>query len=71
MNYHDMAAAVYEAEQTEMNFQCQISALAYMVSRNLRSVSKYSVDRHRNHQTLCKLKRELSQYNCKTGEWKN
>lgn len=67
MNYHDMEAAVRDAEETLKQANRQMTSLAKMMTGRLRLVSTS----YQGTEALKSLKRELSQFNASTGEWKN
>ncbi len=69
MNFDDMLKAVNDANKTKRLFDGRCEDLARLLSGNLRNVSRNNS--YSQHNLLCALKAELSQYNAKTRQWKN
>jgi len=67
MNYFDMQQAVRDAEKTLEQANRQMAALAKLMQGRLRTVS----NDWQGKDILRELKRELSQFNASTGEWKS
>ena len=67
MNYFEMREAVKDAEETIENSNRQMASLADLLQGRLRIVS----NAYNGDDLLANLKRELSQFNAKTGTWKN
>jgi len=61
MDFNDMVNAVNDAEQTLKRAELYSNRLAKLLVGRLK---------HVNYTVLCKLKKELSNFNAKTGEWK-
>ena len=60
--FDDMYRAVSEAQQQIRAVDSQMSRMANLCRGRLRNVD--------DHYTLAALKRELANYNVKTGKWK-
>ena len=67
MNFDEMKQAVDDAERTIRHVDSQSIKMALMLKGRLRLVS----EDWRGVDTLKDLKRELSQFNAVTGQWKN
>lgn len=67
MNYIEMQNAIDDAENTLRLADSATTKTAKMLVGRLRKVT----DSYQGRKTLSKLKKELSQYNARTGEWKN
>ena len=67
MKYYDMSEAVRDAEETLNQANRQMDSLAKLMKGKLRLVS----NSWQGSETLKSLKRELSQFNASTGEWKS
>ena len=64
--WHEMKAAVQEAEHTFRAADSISKDMAELLIGRLRKVSNSYV----GNDALCKLKRELRDFNMTTGEWK-
>lgn len=62
--YDDMHAAVRLAEHTLKAADKEATAMAKLLIGRLRKVEDW------NHSTLKSLKKELDQFNARTGQWK-
>ena len=67
MKYQEMADAIRDAEETINQANRQMTSLAKLMKGRLRTVS----NSWQGAETLKALKRELSQFNASTGEWKS
>jgi len=67
MKFDDMKEAVEDAKRTQRIFDLQTKDLAGLLCGNLRNVGKgwYDIE------ILKKPKKELTQFNANTGEWKS
>jgi hypothetical protein len=61
ITFSQMDQAIKDAEITIKRADYFVSLMAGIVSKRIRLLK---------HNELCSLKRELSKYNTKTGEWK-
>lgn len=69
MNYTAFKLAVEDAKTTMYRADQMAKNVAPLMVGRLRFVSKD--DMWSSHQTLKALKKELSQYNARTGKWNN
>ena len=67
MNFQQMNAAVDEAKQTLKTADYAVTDMSKMLVGRLRKVE----NNYQGAKALAALKKELSQYNVRTGEWKN
>lgn len=67
MKYNEMRDAVEDARRTQKAFNEQIHSIGSLLCGNLRNVSRT----YGGKETLAKLKKELTQFNANTGEWKS
>lgn len=63
MNFNEAKQAINEARETLNRGDYMIRVLAQMMAGRIRKADI-------GNNTLCALKRELANYNMKTGEWK-
>lgn len=63
MTFDEMNAAVEDAERTIRLLDMRVNKMARMIAGRLQSADVPST-------VLCKLKKELQNYNMTTGEWK-
>lgn len=69
MNYDEMTEAVEDARRTLGQLNRQSRHLAKLLVGNLRNVSESGL--WSDHETLVKLKAELTQYDARRRQWKN
>ena len=69
MNFSEFKDAVYDAEVTTRRADHISNQIAQILVGRLRSVTKGNM--YSDHNILCALKKELSQYNARTREWKS
>ncbi len=67
MNFNEMYKSVEAARETQRQFEFQTNKVASLLVGNLRSVSR----KYDGNEILKQLKKELSQFNAATGEWKS
>jgi len=67
MNWKEMNEAVDSARITLRNADYAANSISKLMVGRLRNVQ----DNYQGHETLAALKKELQQYNARTGEWKN
>jgi len=68
LNYGVMISALDEADRANRLADQQATQLVKLVLGRLRSVGQYS---YAGSNLLRKLKKELSQFNANTGQWKS
>ena len=69
MNYNEFITAVEDAENTQRRADIHAEAMAKMLIGRLRKVTRH--DTYSQHNILADLKRELSNYNASTRQWKS
>lgn len=69
MNYLELQEAVEDARRTNARFESQIKSLSELLCGHLRAVNKDHMWQSTN--TLRKLKKELTEFNAITGQWKS
>ena len=62
MNWNEMINAVEDAERTERLFNRFVNRLAPLIAKRLKQC---------NNSTLETMKKELNNYNIRTGQWKS
>ena len=67
MNFVQVRTAVIDARRTMQAVDLMTEDMTHLIKGRLRAMP----DNYRNRQTLATLKRELSQFNAKTMQWKN
>lgn len=66
MYLYDVKKAVEEARQTQYAVDEQTATMASLIKGRLRTLP----DNYQTRELLAALKRELSQYNARSGTWK-
>jgi hypothetical protein len=68
VTFDEVTAAVNDAERAIRQANIRVEQMTFLVRGRLRYID---VNRWSNRELLADLKRELSQYNATTGQWKN
>ena len=70
MNIFEVEDAIRDAESTIRNADHKTRAMVRLITNRLRSASSDSYQQYQYHENLCRLKRELRDFNMITKSWK-